>query len=171
MGTRIKDLQVTEVIDGDTIKVELDDEEESLRLTCVDTEESRPGSDKPVTRAGKEASEMAKEYFASDNGELERIDLESDTNDSIDVCKDKHRDNYGRLLCYVHKDEENYNLKLVREGWSPYFSSNTVAVDSTTRCSWKPKPRRRLTVRSSGTPTTMALGSGVTTTDSCPGGG
>jgi micrococcal nuclease len=22
---------------------------------------------------------------------------------------------------YVHKDEENYNLKLIKEGWSPYF--------------------------------------------------
>jgi micrococcal nuclease len=121
MGTRIEDLRVIEVVDGDTIKVKLDGKEESLRLTCVDTEESRPGSDKPVTRAGKEASEMAKEYFAAGGGGLETIDLEFDTDDSIDVCKDKHRDNYGRLLCYVHKGEENYNLKLVREGWSPYF--------------------------------------------------
>jgi len=121
MSTRIDDLEVTEVIDRDNIKVEHDGEEQSLQLTCVDTEESRPGSDKPVTRAGKEASEMAREYFASDKGGLARIDLEFDTDDSIDVCKVKHRDNYGRLLCYVHKGEENYNLKLVREGWSPYF--------------------------------------------------
>jgi micrococcal nuclease len=121
VGTRISNLQVTRVIDGDTIRVALDDEEEPLRLTCVDTEESLPGSDKPVTAAGKAASEMAKQYFASNEGGLAQIDLEFDTDDPPDVCKVKHRDNYGRLLCYAHKGEENYNVKLVREGWSPYF--------------------------------------------------
>ena len=121
MGTRISDLQVTEVIDGDTIRVETDDGEESLRLACVDTEESRPRSGKPVTRAGKEASEMAKQYFATSGGGLDRVELEFDTDDPVEVCLVKHRDNYGRLLCYVHKAEENFNLKLTREGWSPYF--------------------------------------------------
>jgi micrococcal nuclease len=47
VGTRISNLQVTRVIDGDTIRVALDDDEEPLRLTCIDTEESLPGSDKP----------------------------------------------------------------------------------------------------------------------------
>jgi micrococcal nuclease len=121
LGTRISDLQVTEVIDGDTIRVETDDGEESLRLACVDTEESRSGSGKPVTRAGKEAAEMAKEYFAVGGGGLDTVELEFDTDDPVEVCLVKHRDNYGRLLCYIHKDEENYNLKLTREGWSPYF--------------------------------------------------
>jgi micrococcal nuclease len=121
LGTRISDLQVTEVIDGDTIRVETDDGEESLRLACVDTEESRSGSGKPVTRAGKEASEMAKEYFATGGGGLDRVDMEFDTDDPVEVCLVKHRDNYGRLFCYVHKGEENFNLKLTREGWSPYF--------------------------------------------------
>ncbi len=37
------------------------------------------------------------------------------------MCQVKHRDNFGRLLCYVHKQGEHYNLKLVRDGWSPYF--------------------------------------------------
>ena len=40
MGTRINNLQVTKVVDGDTIKVLLDGKEEPLRLTNVDTEES-----------------------------------------------------------------------------------------------------------------------------------
>lgn len=121
MGTRIADLQITRVVDGDTIRVALDDGEESLRLTCVDTEESLPGSDKPVTLAGKAASDMAKAYFGAAGGEFTRVDLEFDTEDPIDVCLVKHRDNYGRLLCYVYKAEENYNVKLVKEGWSPYF--------------------------------------------------
>ena len=43
MGTRIQNLKVTKVVDGDTIKVLIEGEEESLRLICVDTEESYPG--------------------------------------------------------------------------------------------------------------------------------
>lgn len=120
MGTRIQGLQVTKAVDGDTIKVRLNDKDESLRLTCVDTEESLPGSDKPVTEAGKAASEMAKTYFES-GSDLAVVDIEFDTDDPVQDCLVKHRDNFGRLLCFVHKGGDNYNLKLVREGWSPYF--------------------------------------------------
>ena len=120
MATRIRDLQITQVVDGDTVKVALNGKTESLRLICVDTEESYSGGSKPVTAAGKAASEMAKKYFAEGGG-LARVDIEFDTDDPIAIAVEKHRDNYGRLLCYVHKGEENYNLKLIKEGWSPYF--------------------------------------------------
>ncbi|MGB3265018.1 MAG: thermonuclease family protein [Microcoleus sp.] len=121
MATRIQNLQVTKVVDGDSIKISLNGKTESLRLICVDTEESHSGGTKPVTVAGKAASEMAKQYFATAEGGLAKIDIEFDTDDSIEIAVEKHRDNYGRLLCYVHKDGENYNLKLIAEGWSPYF--------------------------------------------------
>ena len=121
MATRIQNLQITQVVDGDTIKVALNGKTESLRLICVDTEESYSGGSKPVTVAGKEASEMAKKYFATEGGGLAKVDIEFDTDDPVEIAVEKHRDNYGRLLCYVHKGEENYNLKLIKEGWSPYF--------------------------------------------------
>lgn len=121
MATRIQNLQITQVVDGDTIKVALNGKTESLRLICVDTEESHSGASKPVTVAGKEASEMAKKYFATEGGGLAKVDIEFDTDDPVEIAVEKHRDNYGRLLCYVHKDDENYNLKLIKEGWSPYF--------------------------------------------------
>ena len=52
-----------------------------------------------------------------------RLDLEFDTNDPVEVCLRKHRGNHGRLICYVYKagEQENSNLRIVREGWSPYF--------------------------------------------------
>lgn len=121
MATRIQNLQITQVVDGDTIKVSFNGKIESLRLICVDTEESHLGGSKPVTAAGKAASEMAKKYFATANGELTQVDIEFDTDDPIEIAVEKHRDNYDRLLCYVYKGEENYNLKLIAEGWSPYF--------------------------------------------------
>ncbi|MGL5081892.1 MAG: thermonuclease family protein [Microcoleaceae cyanobacterium] len=126
MGTRIKNLQVTRVVDGDTIKVLLNNQREFLRLHCVDTEESFPNGTKPVTEAGIAATEMAKQYFSASEDELVQVDLEFDGNESVEVCLEKYRDGHGRLICYVHKADENcnfenYNLKLVREGWSPYF--------------------------------------------------
>lgn len=125
MGTRITDLRLTKVVDGDTVKVEIDGQQESLRLMCIDTEESRAGGGKPVTNAGKEAARLSKAYFGCDDAGLPqndvRVDIEFDTSDPEHICLERHRGNYGRLLCYVHKDGENYNLKTVREGWSPYF--------------------------------------------------
>lgn len=126
-GTIIKNLKLTKVIDGDTIKIILDGKEESLRFVCLDTEESQHGSDKPVTNAGLLASKWAKSYFGANeqgipSGDV-TVDIEFDTNDPVQVCLRKHRDNYGRLLCYVYKagTQENSNLRLVQEGWSPYF--------------------------------------------------
>jgi len=124
-GTTIKDLKLTKVVDGDTVKVMLDGQEESLRLVCLDTEESRFAGGKPATNAGKLASQWAKEYFGVDEGGFPTTDvlvtIEFDTNDPVSVALKKHRGNYGRLICYVYKGEENYNLTAVREGWSPYF--------------------------------------------------
>jgi micrococcal nuclease len=126
-GTGIKNLKLIKVIDGDTIKILLENEQESIRLTCLDTEESQHGGSKPITNAGKRASAWAKQYFGANeqgtpNGDV-RVDLEFDTNDPVPVCLVKHRDNYGRLLCYAYKagESENFNVQIVREGWSPYF--------------------------------------------------
>ncbi len=124
-GTTIKDLKLTKVVDGDTVKVMLDGKEESLRLVCLDTEESRSAGSKPVTNAGKLASQWAKEYFGVNEagfpGSNVLVTIEFDTLDSVSVCLQKHRGNYGRLICYLYRDDENYNLKTVSEGWSPYF--------------------------------------------------
>ncbi len=125
-GTSKKNLKLVKVIDGDTIKVEINGNTESLRLTCLDTEESLHGSSKPVTNAGKLASKWAKEFFGVNKdgfpeGAEIKVDIEFDTNDPEHVCLQKHRGNYGRLLCYVHKDGVNYNLEAVKKGWSPYF--------------------------------------------------
>ncbi len=121
MGTRVRNIKVTRVVDGDTIKVLLNGQREFLRLHCVDTEESFPAGTKPVTQAGIAASEMAKQYFSDSEGELIHVDLEFDDDDPLEVCLEKFRDSHGRLICYIYKGDENYNLQLIQEGWSPYF--------------------------------------------------
>ena len=124
-GTMINALALTKVVDGDTIKVMLNGKEESLRLTCLDTEESWPGSSKTVTEAGLRASKWAKKWFGVNDDGLPdsavSVDIEFDTSDPESTCIRKHRGNYDRLLCYVHKNGKNYNLAAVKKGWSPSF--------------------------------------------------
>ena len=124
-GTRIEQVKLTKVVDGDTVKVEVGGKVESLRLTCLDTEDVRAGGNKPMTNAGKLASQWAKDFFGVDAQGLPsretKIDIEFDTSDPLPLCLRKHRDNYGRLLCYAHKGPVNYAVQAIEEGWSPYF--------------------------------------------------
>lgn len=124
-GTILRDLRLTKVTDGDTVKVRIGEKEESLRLACLDTEESYAGGSKPVTNAGKLASEWAKGFLGAGPDGFPttevRVDIEFDTDDPQDVCLEKHRGNYNRLICYVYLDGVNYNLRAAEEGWSPYF--------------------------------------------------
>lgn len=122
MGTRLEHVQVISVTDGDTLRVLLQGEERSLRVACADTEESRPGGSKPATRLGLETTAMARAHFTLPDGTLAAVTVEFDTDDPLDICLVKHLDNHGRLLAYVHQNGENYLHKLVREGWSPYFT-------------------------------------------------
>lgn len=124
VGTRVE-VTLLKVVDGDTIKVTLDGRDESVRLTCLDTEESWPGGNKPVTEAGRQASAWAKSWFGTDEDGMPpapvTLTLEFDTQDPPSLAQVRHRDNYGRLLAYAHKAGENYNLHTVAAGWSPYF--------------------------------------------------
>jgi len=124
-GTVLKNVPLTKVSDGDTVKVRVEGKTETLRLACLDTEESFDGGSKPVTIGGKLASAWAKAFFdAEESGEVRGeilVDIEFDTDDPFETCRTKHRGNYGRLICYVYRDGVNYNLRAVETGWSPYF--------------------------------------------------
>ena len=60
-GTTIE-ATVVRVVDGDTIRVEVNGKEESLRILSLDTEESN-ASPKPVSPWGKEAKKEAEKLF------------------------------------------------------------------------------------------------------------
>ncbi len=126
------------VVDGDTIKVK--GLQSSLRLLCIDTEETfkketerkafaqgweaykkqmRGQSFRPVKMAtplGEDAKHFAQAFFEG----VSKVRLERDHPGEI-------RDFYGRYLAYVFvqkKDGEwvNYNLEAVRTGMAPYFT-------------------------------------------------
>ena len=95
---------VVRVIDGDTIRVRVQGQEHTVRLIGVDTPETVHPTE-AAQHFGAEASAYTKAAL-----EAKTVTLEADpTGDT--------RDRYGRLLRYVHLDGQNFNARLIREGY------------------------------------------------------
>ena len=96
-------MPVVEVIDGDTIRVELDEQETAVRLIGIDT----PERDGPYTSRecyGEEASRFTLDRLGGRTVELE-FDVE-------------RTDRFGRTLAYVWLDDALFNERLVRSGFA-----------------------------------------------------
>lgn len=114
--------ELSRTIDGDTLAVRHPDDgnEELVRLLCVDTEEkgeAGTSATKPKTAFGVYTAGWAAGWFEP---------LEGEPHPPVAYLGHEvggeERDSFGRLLAYVWYRGCNYNLKLVREGWSPYFN-------------------------------------------------
>jgi len=99
---------VIRVVDGDTIVVNYQGKSEKVRLLCVNTPESVHRDKRQNIPMGKVASDYTKKKL---NGKYIDLELEG-----------KLRGKYGRLLAYVFVDGRNFNLELVRQGLSPYYT-------------------------------------------------
>lgn len=119
-GTHIN-VPLDSVVDGDTIKVELPNPHgiQSIRILCLDTEE-KPGSggSKPKTPWGQKATERAERFFQG----AQQVTLEFPGTESAEVCLQKYRGNFNRVLAYVYVGEQDFQEVMVREGFSPYFT-------------------------------------------------
>ena len=99
----IKLYKIIEVIDGDTIKVDINSKIETVRFIGVDAPETvHPNKD--VQAYGKEASDFTKAQLLEKEVRLE-YDIEE-------------RDKYGRLLAYIYIGNEMFNKVLLREGYA-----------------------------------------------------
>ena len=98
-------VRVEHVIDGDTIRVRYDGATHTVRLIGVDTPETKPPT-KTVQRFGAEPSAYTKAPLEGQAVEL-RIDRIGDS-----------RDRYGRMLRYVYLNGQNFNARLIREGYA-----------------------------------------------------
>jgi micrococcal nuclease len=95
--------EVLRVVDGDTIEVALDGDEEDVRYIGVDTPETvKPGT--PVQCFGPEASARNHELV---EGRKVRLDFDREL-----------RDDYGRLLAYVFAGGKLVNAELVAGGYA-----------------------------------------------------
>ena len=97
---------IVEVIDGDTVVVDLAGHRETVRLLGIDTPET-VHPDRPVQCFGPEASARLRLLLAPGSGVLVTRDVEP-------------RDRYGRLLAYLERlsDGLQVNLALVERGYA-----------------------------------------------------
>lgn len=104
---------VTEVVDGDTVKINMNGKVETLRLIGMDTPETVDPR-KPVQCFGKEASNKAKELLS---GKKIRIEMDPTQGE---------RDKYDRLLAYVYRDDGIfYNKYMIEQGYAHEYTYNT----------------------------------------------
>jgi micrococcal nuclease len=95
--------EVLRVVDGDTIEVSLEGTEEDVRYIGVDTPESvAPGE--PVECFGHRASDLNADLV---DGRTVRLAFDREL-----------RDDYGRLLAYVHVGGVFVNAELVERGYA-----------------------------------------------------
>ncbi len=103
-------VSVVSVVDGDTIKVNLDGKTETLRLIGMDTPEIVDPR-KPVQCFAREASSKAKELLSG-----KKVKLESDSTQG-------ERDKYDRLLRYVYlEDGTLYDKWMITEGFAHEYT-------------------------------------------------
>lgn len=103
---------VTSVVDGDTIKILIDGNTETLRLIGTDTPETVDPRE-PVQCFGKEASNKAREILTGKS-----VSLEADPTQN-------NRDQYGRLLRYVYlEDGQSFNKLMISEGYAHEYTYN-----------------------------------------------
>ncbi len=97
---------VVEVVDGDTVVVDIGGRQETLRLIGVDTPET-VDPDQPPECFGAEASAHTKELLPVGTAVRLTRDVEA-------------RDRYDRLLVYLERAEDGLfvNLDLVTGGWA-----------------------------------------------------
>jgi micrococcal nuclease len=101
---------VTSVVDGDTIKVNINGKVETIRLIGIDTPETVDPR-KPVQCFGVEASNKAKAILTG-----KKVSLESDSSQG-------EFDKYNRLLRYVFlEDKTNFNLLMIKEGYAHEYT-------------------------------------------------
>ncbi|MGP4042047.1 thermonuclease family protein [Gracilibacillus sp. D59] len=96
---------VSRVVDGDTVNIDIDGQEETIRLLLVDTPETKHPN-LPVQPFGPEASNFAVEKLT---GKEVKVEFDG-----------PERDKYDRLLGYIWVDGENFNQLLLEEGLARY---------------------------------------------------
>lgn len=104
--------ELIRIVDGDTIVVTLEGEEERVRLLNIDTPET-VSPQAPVECGGPEAAEAIGALLSPGDVVVLEFDQEQ-------------RDRYGRLLAGVFTDEVFINEQLALQGWGEpaYFAPN-----------------------------------------------
>lgn len=101
--TNIENARMLQVLDGDTIKVNLNGEHEIVRLLLIDAPETDHPD--PIQPFGLEASEFARDTLK--RGRTVQVEID-----------ESERDKYGRLLAYIWIDGKMFNEMLLEKGFA-----------------------------------------------------
>ncbi|MEN9881057.1 MAG: hypothetical protein RLZZ308_240 [Candidatus Parcubacteria bacterium] len=105
--------KVTDVVDGDTVKVSMNGTVETLRIIGLNTPETLDPR-KPVECFGKEASNKAKELLTG-----KTVTLEADPSQT-------ESDKYGRLLRFVFVDGMDYGKYMIANGYAYEYTYSSA---------------------------------------------
>lgn len=109
-GSQYAYYSVASVVDGDTIKVNIDGVTETLRLIGIDTPETVDPR-KPVQCFGVEASNKAKELLSGKKVRVEKDQTQGD------------KDKYGRLLVYIYREDGLFfNKYMIEKGYAHEYT-------------------------------------------------
>ncbi len=111
--------KVIEVIDGDTIKVDINGSIDTIRILGIDTPEKSKTRTGHKECYGDEATQYAISVLSGAT-----INLEKDT-------KQKARDIYDRMLAHVWIWDELYGAKIIQDGYSFRYTKTTTKYQST----------------------------------------
>lgn len=110
--------RVVELADGDTIRVDMNGQTETIRFIGVDTPETQDPR-KPVQCFGQAASDFTKQLIGQ-----QPVRLEADPQST-------NRDRYGRLLRYVYlPDGRLVQAEIIRQGYGFAYLSFPFAKSS-----------------------------------------
>lgn len=105
---------VVEVVDGDTVKININGTVETLRLIGLDTPETVDPR-KEVQCFGKEASNKGKELLIGKKVRLEKDSTQGD------------KDKYGRTLAYIYTESGIfYNKYMIEQGYAHEYTYNSA---------------------------------------------
>lgn len=127
-GGEARQATVTRVIDGDTVEVEFDGGEvDTVRLIGVDTPETSLGDVSPDEYEGIPETQAARDHLYNWGQRASEFATENLDGQQVRVVTDgegDRRGSFGRLLAYIYTDGENFNQRLLADGYARVYDSS-----------------------------------------------
>jgi len=118
---------VTYVVDGDTVDVQYENgSTETVRLLGVDTPETPPNSISPGEFEGIPDSDAGRKHLTSWGEQATTFAERELAGENVQLVVDDRADRrggYGRLLAHIYVDGENFNQRLLAEGYARLYES------------------------------------------------
>jgi micrococcal nuclease len=123
---------VVRVVDGDTMEVEFPNGEvDTVRLLGVDTPETSAESTAPGEFEGVPDTDAGREHLAAWGGEASAFaEAELAGEEVTVVTGGDRRGGYGRLLAVLYVDGEDFNERLLTEGYARLYDTEFAKRDA-----------------------------------------